>query len=308
MSKKSNARSAARGAAKAAGGAHLTCEARMGTLGRLMDHLHANGYQVAGVESLGERHIALYFQARLAAGRSKRTLQNEAAHIRGAMRAVGRAQAADSPSISNQALGLEGASRLGTKKRATDAQYRAATSVAMDIDSGIAACVALGRTLGLRAKEAVCSGPSLRSWEAQLLAGARITVVYGTKNGRLRDSAPADREAALAAVRFARTVARARRGYLLPGTLKQALNRYRNELHRKITPAAGVQSHALRYAYTHDRIAAYLAAGLSLREARAAASIDLGHGSGRGRYVASVYGRQALPAKNSQGAGLPKGS
>ena len=36
---------------------------------------------------------------------------------------------------------------------------------------------------------------------------------------------------------------------------------------------------------------AYRNDGLSEREARAATSLDLGHGDGRGRYIASVYAR-----------------
>lgn len=105
MSKRNQALSAARGAAKAAGGAHLTKQARMGTLQRLFQWLHENGFQVSGVDSLRERHIASYISARKDDGARVRTLQNEASHIRGAMRAEGRHQAADSATISNKALG-----------------------------------------------------------------------------------------------------------------------------------------------------------------------------------------------------------
>lgn len=300
MSKRGQARSNARGTAKAAGGAHLTREARMGTLARLISHLHDYGFQVSGVDTLRERHISHYFEARKAEGKSTRTLQNEAAHIRQAMRAEGRHQAADSPSISNAALGISGGSRIGTKTAATDAQYQLAVDEALRIDHGLAAIIMLERTLGLRSAEGVRAGPSLPTWEKQLSAGQRVTVIYGTKGGRPRDSLPAGRTEALEAVRFARKVASTRRGRLLPQpTLLKAMTWYRNAMNRRITPAAGIQAHALRYAYTHDRKASYLDAGLSSREALSATSMDLGHGDGRGRYVASVYGRTTLPAKNS---------
>lgn len=70
--------------------------------------------------------------------------------------------------------------------------------------------------------------------------------------------------------------------------LKEALGVYRNLCHR-----AQLQSHAARYAFAQERVEAYRAQGYSEREARAAISQDLGHGDGRGRYIASVYVRSA---------------
>jgi hypothetical protein len=71
--------------------------------------------------------------------------------------------------------------------------------------------------------------------------------------------------------------------------LKQAANIYRNICNR-----ARLQSHATRYAFSEERIQAYRSEGYSAREARVATSGDLGHGDGRGRYVASVYARKGL--------------
>jgi hypothetical protein len=68
--------------------------------------------------------------------------------------------------------------------------------------------------------------------------------------------------------------------------LKEAIGVYRNLCYR-----ARLQSHAARYAFAQARVQAYRAEGYSEREARAATSQDLGHGDGRGRYVASVYVR-----------------
>jgi hypothetical protein len=68
--------------------------------------------------------------------------------------------------------------------------------------------------------------------------------------------------------------------------LKQAAKVYSG-----ICSRAGFQNHAARYAFAQERMQAYRDAGYSQREARIATSVDLGHGDGRGRYVASVYVR-----------------
>ncbi|WP_129648590.1 hypothetical protein [Peristeroidobacter agariperforans] len=52
---------------------------------------------------------------------------------------------------------------------------------------------------------------------------------------------------------------------------------------------SGIQSHSARYAFAEERMRVYRDVGSSEREARAATSLDLGHGDGRGRYVASIY-------------------
>lgn len=70
--------------------------------------------------------------------------------------------------------------------------------------------------------------------------------------------------------------------------LKQALGIYRNACYR-----AGIQSHSARYAFAKERMQVYRNEGYSEREARAATSQDLGHGDGRGRFIASVYARGA---------------
>ncbi|MFC4308262.1 hypothetical protein ACFPN2_04135, partial [Steroidobacter flavus] len=105
---------------------------------------------------------------------------------------------------------------------------------------------------------------------------------------------PADVGRALAAVQRAREILEASgRRYLLACAkgvetrdLEQAVSVY-----SKFCSRAGLQSHAARYAFAEERMQAYRNEGLSQREARIATSLDLGHGDGRGRYVASVYVR-----------------
>ncbi len=119
-----------------------------------------------------------------------------------------------------------------------------------------------------------------------------MRVIEGTKGGRARDVHPANLNRARIAIERAQaTVKDSDQGYPVAradGTAasgpRQALGIYRNLCHR-----AGIQSHAARYAFTQERLQAYRNDGLSEREARAATSLDLGHGDGRGRYVASVY-------------------
>lgn len=289
MSKLSDAKHSLIGAAKGAGGSFLTRDARMGTMERVAEVLYSKGFQISGADGLKERHIATYIQSRQEEGVGTRTLQNEMAHIRGAMRAVGRDQAAASSTISNKALGIAGGSRAGTKVAATEKQYREALTKAAALDRGLAASIQLERTLGLRAAEAIQSPKSLATWERALEAGRSVTVVYGTKGGRPRDSAPADSAQALAAVREARAVAEERGGKLLDAAnLKQAMQTYHNAMHREIR----MQGHSLRYAYACDRVDSYVAAGYSRAEAYALTSMDLGHGDGRGRYVQRVYTRR----------------
>lgn len=292
MSKKSRARSAALGAAKAAGGSHLTRKARMATLDRLFRHLANKNYQVDGVEKLGERHIADYFSARKAEGTSVRTMQNEAAHIRAAMRAVGRSQAAASPTISNRAIGIAGASRKGTNAAPSRQTVRKMLALAATVDPALPSLLRLQRHLGLRGMEAIRSGPTLHLWKRQLTSGSTVTVIHGTKGGRRRDVHVPDRPLALLTVTVALHWATQRGGNLVNRkTLKQAETWYRNTMSRHITAQLGVTGHGLRYAFAQESVARYVAVGYSTREARALTSMDLGHGDGRGRYVAMVYGQ-----------------
>jgi len=292
LSKKTEAVSAARGAAKGSG-AHLTKQARMSTMERVVVLIHAYGYQVSGVGGLREKHIAVYIEARKKDGLSVRTLQNEMSHVREAMRAVGRHQAADSPSISNEALGISGSCRDGTKVAASDDEYEGAVSIAADLDEGLAVALKLQRWLGLRSAESIRCAGSLEKWEQDLVAGKRVTVISGTKGGRRRETRPADVGLALEAVREALAVVAKRRGKLInKPSLREAMTWYRNIVHRRITDAVGIQAHALRYAYACDMLDLYHAEGFSKKEAEALTSIDLGHGDGRGRYVRRVYGRR----------------
>jgi len=290
MSKKTEAIASLKSAAKEAGGAHLTVEARMRTAARLGESLYAQGFKFQGVDTIAGRHIVSYMAERKEEGASLRTMQNEMSHIRGLLSACGRDGLAGDAKLSNATLGIDGACRNGSKVAATDEQYREAVAVAArHSPSSVAAALQLERTLGLRCGEAIRSGASLKSWERQLQAGGTVEVIFGTKGGRERTAVVPDREAAIAAVRHARGVSEDNNGHLFAGSLKQASAEYRNNMYVHVE----IQGHALRYAYAMDLVDLFRSQGFSEKEVFAKVALSLGHGDGRGRYVRQVYARRA---------------
>lgn len=314
MSIRTKALSSAISAAFGAAGATLTRRARVNTAKALITFLFENNYQVHGIASLGVRHIALYFNACREAGDSLRTLQNKASHIRGLLRAEGRHGLAGDPLLSNKALNIAGGSRRGTNRAVSLEAVRRILEAAELQPEYVLAAVRLQRTLGLRAQEAVRSGPSLTRWESELLSGQRVHVVAGTKGGRRRDVQPYDRPEALMAIRLALAVLRhgAREDLFPQESLKKAVTQYRNVWHRRLTPASkeGCTSHGFRYAFAQDRLLQCLEAGMSKRDALASVAMDLGHGDGRGRYIENVYvrGLALLRPAPGQGQGGPEKS
>jgi hypothetical protein len=184
---------------------------------------------------------------------------------------------------------------LGTKQPLSDKAIRAFQQRMDRLGRpNIGALLELQRSLGLREVEAIRGADveALARWQRTLQEHGSVRVIAGTKGARPRDVRPAQVERALAAVRNARALLKTSgQRYLLTRAdgavstgLKQAIGVYRNVCYR-----AGIQSHSARYAFADERMRAYRDEGLSEREARAATSLDLGHGDGRGRYVASVY-------------------
>lgn len=269
-------------AAHDAGGSTKTREARAGTARDLAAYFRQHNIQTRQAKDIKSRHVSGYIDW-LKDRCSDRTLQNRMSHLRATISAAGGREMP-----TNAQIGIDGARRAPARVAMTTADYaQAREQLAERGSGGERAALGLQRELGLRAGEAIQSPTSLATWERQLERGERIHVLHGTKGGRDRYSHPVDRERALNAVREARTAVRG--GKLIAGnTLKAARSRYEREcanvgLKKEKSP------HAARYAYAQDRIAAYIAAGYDRREARAATSLDLGHGDGRGRWVASVY-------------------
>ncbi len=278
--------------AKKAGGSFKTVDDRIHIVQRFSRHLRSLNIQIQRVEQIKVRHIECYVQARLAQEIGKRTLQNEMAALRGVLQQAGRRQVAEHERLTNKALGLAGASRNGTNRAITPEYYQQVLEAARDKDAGLAVTLELARLMGLRSQEAVQCCQSLKTWKQALERGeTRLTVVFGTKGHRPRETIIQDAGAVKKTLENALSVAEQRNGRLIdqPG-LQQAMNYWRGAL-AEVGLSGNYTPHSLRYAWAQDAIRHYLAQGFSDKEALALTSMDLGHGDGRGRYVVQVYGR-----------------
>lgn len=280
--------------ARQAGGSFKTVADRMRIASRIAQSMLNLNIQIRDVNHIKIRHIEIYIQSRLAENLSKRTLQNEMSAIRAIFAVAGRTKLADPhhPQLSNAALGLSGASREGTKTAISDARYQAVLAAVKSKDEGVAAAIQLARYLGLRTEEAVQSVKSLRTWQRELLCGKdQVRVVFGTKGGRPRNTTVIDREKVISVISNALKIAHDRNGRLIDKpSLHMAIDRYRNMV--KDAGLIGKNApHSLRYAYSQELTKHYIQKGFSQKEAEAMVSMDLGHGDGRGAYVARVYNK-----------------
>jgi len=172
-------------ALKTPGGAK-TIDDRRDVAERLAKFCAEHNIQCRDVEHLKERHLKAYIEHRKTKA-GARTLQTEMSHIRRILESANRHQLAHSPRLSNEALGLSGVSRTGTRQACPQTLYEQAFIAANGRDKAVAACMALQRTFGLRAEEAVQAGKSLNDWQKALDKGSdKLPVIYGTKGGKLR--------------------------------------------------------------------------------------------------------------------------
>ncbi|EBP0097334.1 DNA-binding protein [Salmonella enterica subsp. salamae] len=252
--------------AQQAGGSHKTVHDRIKLAQRFCERLVlTQNVQIRRVEQLKARHIEGYVRDRLA----------------------------QSERLNNRSLGLSGASRNGTKLAITPDHYRYALENARVKDPGMAAALELSRLMGLRSQEAVQSVQSLKTWRQALERGdTRLTVVFGTKGGRPRETIILDAVAVRKALDNALAVAEDRHGRLIDKPdLKTAMKYWHSQASR-LGLTGAYSPHSLRYAWAQDAIRHYLAQGFCEKEALAMTAMDLGRGDGRGRYVAQVYGRR----------------
>jgi hypothetical protein len=295
MSKKTELRADLNRIGYQLGGAHLTQEARRATFGTFAQAMREKGYGIQSAEQIGGKHLQAFVDCRLAQGVQNRTIANEMSHVRAVLVHCGKEGLARNPTYGNKALGIGPGRRIGTKEPLSDAAMRGFQEYTDRLGrSAIGHVLELQRALGLREAEAIRGGnpETLARWHREIEGRGCVRVIEGTKGGHARDVHPADLSRARTAIERAQaTLSASGQRYLVTradGTaatgLRQALGIYRNLCHR-----AGIQSHAARYAFTEERMQAYRNDGFSEREARAATSLDLGHGDGRGRYVASVY-------------------
>lgn len=278
------------------GGSHLTREAKERTAAKFSFLMYEAGYtHLSCPADISGKHLRAYVAARKAESTGLRTLQNELAHMRSVLKAVGKQAMTNAPELTNKALGISGGSRLGTKTAMSHEDFQAITERAESQNRpGLAALLHLERRLGLRGNEAIhARTDTLSRWEREIQADRGITVLAGTKGGRPRTVTVFDVSGALAAITAAQSVCSIQGGYLVvradgtpAGGLLQARRIYHSWAHRN-----GVQPHSARYAFARDQLNGYISQGYSSREALMAVSHDLGHGDGRGRWVKSVYMR-----------------
>jgi integrase len=251
--------------------------------------------QCRDIGHVKEKHIRAYIEHRKASA-GARTLQTEMSHVRRMLESAGRHQLANSPRLSNGALGLDGVSRIGTRKACPQALYEQAVIAANGRDPAVASCIELQRTFGLRAEEAVQAGKSLGDWQKALERGGnRITVIYGTKGGKLREVYVVDKEKAKAVV--ARAIeARHGKNMIDKPTIAQAMAYYHRET-AKVGLTGEYSPHSLRYAYAQECYRDCIKQGMSEENALAFTSLSLGHGDGRGRWLKSVYLRHSTDSE-----------
>jgi hypothetical protein len=280
-----------RQAVNAGGGSTLTKIARASSLAQISKILKNDlNIQVKSFEFLKVSHVERLIQHLQARGQSPRTSQNTMAHLRCALREVGREKFASDPRISNKKLGISGASRDG-KHRAINLEE--IEMRILKLDDGAAAATRLQMAIGLRAREAIQSSESLKSWLIELEKYDCLTISHGTKGGRtriVRFITQESKQSALQAIKNAHQAAIKNNGVLIPSKSLQGAAR----AHLRSMNAAGFQgeesSHALRCTWAQAQYNRYMEMlGGDKKEALSRLSMDLGHGDGRGRYVKQVY-------------------
>lgn len=280
--------------ARQAGGSFKTVSDRMKIADRFAERLLKLNVQIRDIKNIRTGHIELYMKSRLSEEISRRTLQNEMSAIRALLRVAGKTFMANPAheKLSNQALGISETSRDGTKVAIPENYFRQVLTSVEKKDEGVAYALRLSRLLGLRTEETVQSAKSLRTWQKALFNGdEKIRVVFGTKGGRPRDTTVLDREATLSAINLALKYLKENNGKLIDKpSLHTAIERYRNVV-REAGLTGKYAPHSLRYAYSVDVMNLHMKNGFSKEEAQALASMDLGHGDGRGHYVARVYNK-----------------
>lgn len=275
---------------KNAGGSTLTRRGRESALMKIADDLRGRlNVQVKSFDQLKISHIEALAASWRGSGLSVRTCQNNMAHLRTALREVGREKFSADPRISNEALKINKGSRAGTHRApARDDAIRRIES--MKAGHGEAARLQL--ELGLRAREAIQSYKSLPSWGRELEKTGRITVTAGTKGGRGRSVDLSNPEAlgrAKEAIRQALTASGGgRKPLVASSSLEGAARSYQREM-ASVGFSGEQASHALRCAFAQDQYQRHLQQTGDRKEALRRLSLDLGHGDGRGVYCAQVY-------------------
>jgi len=273
-------------------GASLT-RARASSTWRALAKFAKEKKMILSPEKMTSKQLMRFVEYRIEAGISARSIQNEVSHIRRSLEGSGRDLGDLKDKTNNWSghrLKVPVGSRIGGKPPADKAAVELVTR------EDIRAAFALQGVIGLRMREAVQSGPSLRGWERELVQasnlgrGAFLRVTEGTKGGRPRSVCVAPDQIAdvLKAVKDAS-------GQVIDGRLIQAQSlAAAARACERAALAAGFETHGLRRAWAVEQFARYVQNGFDRSQALKLLSNDLGHGDGRGRWVENNYLRGAL--------------
>lgn len=268
--------------------ATLTKKAMKSTFESLSKCARENRWGAVTPSTLTEKQWTKFVSTGLKNGNSSRTMQNQQSHVRRALAGAGRAEFAEQ--ITNKDLGIPPGTRIGIGK-VTD---REVLQQALErADNTAKAWICGMAALGLRQRELVRAGPSLKQWERQLTAGQPISLHDGAKGGRSRQICIPDkrRENALGAVRALMEVAERQDGRVVASETLESACHYVSDRLAEYGLSGGNSGHSLRRQFAVDQLKHYRSEGFSEKEARAMVSADLGHGDGRGTWVFNNYVR-----------------
>lgn len=242
------------------------------------------------------KQFRAYIQSRIGKV-CNRTIQNEASHIRRALRCVGRGEFA-AVVCSSKALGIPSASRIGT---GTVVHEDVLAAALVNAREDTAAILRLEHAIGLRGRESIQSGESLREWKLALANGQPIVVRKGPKGGRVRSVVlcPSKAAEAALAVDAALKVIEHQEHLVDSVNLKAALACNHKRM-KKLGIAGKNAQHSLRRSFTLEQFDYYRGTlQMSEKKALSTLSNDLGHGDGRGRFVYNCYLRATLEEREA---------
>ena len=278
-------------------GAGATRSKALTTFRALQAHADKAGWNSVTPLNITPKQMHGYVDARIAAGISARSIQNEVSHIRrcveGAARDIGDIRDKTN-NWSCARLGVPSGSRIGGKPAMDMVKFDAARE---KLDPSMRAVVDLQMECGLRMQEAIKSTNTF-AWSIELEKAVQqgrsaflvVTDDSGSKGGRPRHIfVPLERvQSTLAAVTAVENI-KTSDGYVIDrDNLKSALRFYDNEM-RRVGLTGDNSGHALRRTFTCRQYEYYLSTGLNEKQALSRLCSDLGHGDDRGRWVENNY-------------------
>jgi integrase len=222
--------------------------------------------------------------------RSVGTAQNLATVLRDLIAAAGAAELAASPELDNESLGCAGRSRDGTHVPLAPEEIDNLLTAAERVDMGVRLALEICFRLGLRVQEALTAPKSFATWIEVLSSGDEmLDIRFGTKTGRERRCRVFDVAVMLELLHRAAKYSEAHGGWLIKGvTRDEAISRF-YRVTRSIGMIGERSPHSFRYTFAWQQLDRYLASHVEFVDALKYLSRDLGHGSGRFRWVRQVY-------------------